>query len=215
MNDADRERRRRQITDAVVELTTKGGLQAATFRTVAEEAGVSVRLVQYYFGTKDQLLRATLGEVALDAVARIRQRTGGMGPDPAPRDLIAAIFDAFMPLDDERRRTMLVFIALRTVALTDPGLGSSQQLGLGRSLIDTIEQHLCVAVDNGTAAPGIDPRSEAVVLVATLTGVANELLAGQLDEDDARRHIAYAMDRAIPAPAAGSRRAGLPPEQID
>ena len=46
----DHEARRRQITDAVVRLTVKGGLPAATFREVAAEAGVSVRLVQYYFG---------------------------------------------------------------------------------------------------------------------------------------------------------------------
>src|SRR5205085_1016450 len=109
-------------------------------------------LVQYYFGTKDQLLRATLGQVGLDAVERVRERTAALAAEPAPRDIIAAIFDAFLPLDDERRRAMLVFIALRTVALTDPALGSSQELGLGRSLIDTVEQHVRLAVHDGTAA---------------------------------------------------------------
>ncbi|MEA3055126.1 MAG: hypothetical protein QOD30_558, partial [Actinomycetota bacterium] len=39
--------RRREITDAVIRITLTGGLHTATFREVAAEAGVSVRLVQY------------------------------------------------------------------------------------------------------------------------------------------------------------------------
>ena len=56
--------RRRQITDAVCRITVKGGLTSATFREVAAEAGVSVRLVQYYFGTKDELMLSTQRHVA-------------------------------------------------------------------------------------------------------------------------------------------------------
>ncbi len=60
----DHRERRREITDAVIRITLKGGLTAATFHEVAAEAGVSVRLVQYYFGTKDELLLATQRDVA-------------------------------------------------------------------------------------------------------------------------------------------------------
>ena len=69
----DHDVRKRQITDAVVRITVKGGLASATFREVAAEAGVSVRLVQYYFGTKDQLLLETQRHVAERSVARIRR----------------------------------------------------------------------------------------------------------------------------------------------
>ena len=56
--------RRRQIIEAVCRITVKGGLASATFREVAAEAGVSVRLVQYYFGTKDELMLSTQRHVA-------------------------------------------------------------------------------------------------------------------------------------------------------
>ena len=69
----DHQIRKRPITDAVVRITVKGGLASVTFREVAAEAGVSVRLVQYYFGTKDQLLLATQQHVAERSVARIRR----------------------------------------------------------------------------------------------------------------------------------------------
>ena len=42
----DHDVRRRQITDAVCRITVRGGVGAATFREVAAEAGVSVRLVE-------------------------------------------------------------------------------------------------------------------------------------------------------------------------
>jgi DNA-binding transcriptional regulator YbjK len=56
----DHDVRKRQITDAVVRITVKGGLASATFREVAAEAGVSVRLVQYYFGLVHSPLDAVL-----------------------------------------------------------------------------------------------------------------------------------------------------------
>ena len=60
----DHAERRRQIVEAVCRITVKGGLASATFREVAAEAGVSVRLVQYYFGTKDELMLSTQRYVA-------------------------------------------------------------------------------------------------------------------------------------------------------
>ncbi|MGE2771299.1 TetR family transcriptional regulator [Rhodococcus sp. 1.20] len=48
----DHEVRQREITDAVRRVIVDGGLAAVTFQSVAAEAGISVRLVQYYFGTK-------------------------------------------------------------------------------------------------------------------------------------------------------------------
>jgi AcrR family transcriptional regulator len=44
----DHEQRRRQITDALLRIAGTRGLQAVTMREVAAEAGVSLRLVQYY-----------------------------------------------------------------------------------------------------------------------------------------------------------------------
>ena len=117
---ADRDARERQITDAVCRITIKGGLQAATFREVAAEAGVSVRLVQYYFGTKDRLLLATQRRVAERSVERIqRLRAGG---SDAPVEVLRTIMRSFIPVDDESRDAMLMFVALVTASLLDPVL---------------------------------------------------------------------------------------------
>jgi TetR/AcrR family transcriptional regulator, transcriptional repressor of bet genes len=186
------EARRRQVMNAVVDLTVAGGLQAATFRTIAERAGVSVRLVQYYFGDKDRLLADTLAHVGRGAVDRIACALDVTGRE-SPREVIETICEQFLPLDEERRRTMLVFITFRTAALTDPGLASSEELGLADSLVATFQQQLQAATPNRTDD---ELRSEAILLAAELAGLANMILAGDVTPEAARRHLRYAIDRA-------------------
>jgi TetR/AcrR family transcriptional repressor of bet genes len=198
MSDADRERRRRQIIDAVVRITTSGGLQAASFRTIANEAGVSVRLVQYYFGTKDQLLADTLAEARKDAVARIQRALEALGPEPTAKERIRTIFEQLLPLDEPRRRAMLVFIAFRTAALTDSTLGSSDTLGLDTSLIDNIRDAIEEAAATGKTREGMDSHHEAVMLVTAMTGIANGMLSGAFDEEEGRDSLEYVLDLTIP-----------------
>jgi len=192
VTDGHTEARRRQIIDAVVDLTVEGGLPAATFRTIADRANVSVRLVQYYFGDKDQLLTDTLAHVGRGAIDRIAARLD-VTDRGSPREVLETICAQFLPLDEERRRTMLVFIAFRTAALTDATLASSQTLGLADSLIATFGEQLRAATPDREDE---HLRSEAILLVAGLTGLANMMLANEVDEHEAVRHLRYAIDRA-------------------
>lgn len=198
MSETNREARREQIIDAVVRITTRGGLQAATFRTVAKEAGVSVRLVQYYFGSKDQLLADSLRQVGMRAAARITDAVERLGPDPPPKDKITTIFEQFLPLDETRREAMLVFIALRTASLTDPSLRSSDEVGLDTSLIAAIEEELERAVADGTTRRGLKPHHEAMMLVTTLSGIANGMLAGTTSDQEGRETLEYVLDLSMP-----------------
>ena len=118
----DHEERRRQIIEALWRITLSGGLNAASFREVAAGAGVSVRLVQYYFGTKDQLLLAALGALADQAGERVLARLAALGPDPSPRAVIHTVLGQFLPADPPRRQAMLLFLAFQTASLTDPSL---------------------------------------------------------------------------------------------
>src|SRR6478672_1509564 len=111
----DHEARRREITDAVCRITVKGGLAAATFREVAAEAGVSVRLVQYYFGSKDELLLATQRHVAQRSIERLRVWIAAT--DGSPRAWLHAFMTSFIPTDDESRVAMLMYVALHTASL--------------------------------------------------------------------------------------------------
>ena len=103
----DHEERRRQIAEALLRTAAKRGLHATGMREVAAEAGVSLRLVQYYFGTKEELLLAAMQHLAAQfgerAMARIRRHKSETGSPASPRDVMAAILTEGLPADDERR----------------------------------------------------------------------------------------------------------------
>ena len=110
----DHEERRRQIAEALLRTAAVRGLHAAGMREVAAEAGVSLRLVQYYFGTKEELLLAAMQYLAARfsarAVARFKEASRSGGP-ASPRDVIAAILAEALPADDERRTFNVVYAA--------------------------------------------------------------------------------------------------------
>jgi AcrR family transcriptional regulator len=66
---------RRAIIQAAVRVVSGQGLAAVTHRAVATEAGVSVALTTYHFGTLDDLLAASLTELARAGAARLADAT--------------------------------------------------------------------------------------------------------------------------------------------
>jgi TetR/AcrR family transcriptional regulator, transcriptional repressor of bet genes len=183
--------RRRQITDAVCRITMKGGLAAATFREVAAEAGVSVRLVQYYFGTKDELLLSTQRHVAERATARMSGRLENEGD--SPRDVLRAILGSFIPVDDESRENMLMFVALHTAALVDPSLARAETREVPNALHRVVRKRLADA----RLRRGVDPDLEAAMLVSVVPSLSQSVLDGSHTPEQARRILDYAIDRAI------------------
>jgi TetR/AcrR family transcriptional regulator, transcriptional repressor of bet genes len=187
----DHEMRKRQITDAVVHITVKGGLAAATFREVAAEAGVSVRLVQYYFGTKDQLLLETQRHVAERSIARIR-RLRAHAKDP-PRDILRTIMRSFVPADDESRDAMLMYIELFTASLLDPMLKRKE----AGEVPDSMRRVFAQQLQRANLRAGVDAEQEALILVVIVTGLSQGVLDGQITPADAFESIDYALDRAL------------------
>lgn len=177
--------------DAVVDVTVAGGLQAATFRTIADRAGVSVRLVQYYFGDKNQLLADTLTYVQTDIAELVALSTVSLGDEPTAREMLETIGEAFLPVDERRRRAMLVFLAFGTAALTDDALQGPSALRRGQGLADVLAQQL----RRVRADEHVD--DDALLLVTTISGLGNGMLAGDVTADHGRRLLTRALDLAL------------------
>jgi TetR/AcrR family transcriptional regulator, transcriptional repressor of bet genes len=189
----DHQLRKRQITDAVIRITVKGGLGSATFREVAAEAGVSVRLVQYYFGTKDQLLLETQRRVAERSVARIRRLLADAGD--TPRDTLRAIMGSFIPVDDESRDAMLMYVALFTASLLDPVLKRTEAAEVPASMRRVFTEQL----GRAKLRAGVDPDREALILLVVVTGLSQGVLDGQITPADAFDAVDYSLNRALRA----------------
>jgi AcrR family transcriptional regulator len=202
----DHEERRRQIADALVRTAATRGLHATGMREVATEAGVSLRLVQYYFGTKEELLLAAMQQLATQfsdrVLARIQQAKE-TGSAARPRDVIAAILAEGLPADDERRTFTLVYTAYLALSLTDPAL-AIRPLARNSSIVsDVIAAQLQAAQADGDMPAGLDPDLEATSLLTMSAGLGTSVLAGQSSAGQAQAVIDYHLRRLFPAyPAA-------------
>jgi AcrR family transcriptional regulator len=206
---ADHDQRRAQITSAARRVIAQDGLAAATFQSVAAEAGISVRLVQYYFGTKRKFLLATHHGVVSDAGARFTRRLSTLGADPAPRDVIRAILTELLPTDADRRRDTIVLNAFHAAALTDSDVGAEDTLGAPRFLVTTIAGQLRRA--RGDAAPsagdtagldtaGLDTAGlDAELIVAGASGLAQTLLVDGAAAERVDALLDRLLDRMVGA----------------
>ncbi|HZB29324.1 MAG TPA: TetR family transcriptional regulator C-terminal domain-containing protein [Streptosporangiaceae bacterium] len=112
----DHETRRREIATALWRVVRRHGVEGATVRAVAAEAGCSPSALRHYFVTQDELLTFTMRLVAENAHARIAAL-----PDIAdPSGRAERVLSELLPLDDERRTETHVWIAFNARALVDP-----------------------------------------------------------------------------------------------
>jgi AcrR family transcriptional regulator len=198
----DHEERRRQIADALVRTAATRGLHAAGMREVAAEAGVSLRLVQYYFGTKEELLLAAMQQLAAQfsdrVLARIR-RTKETEDPASPRDVIAAVLTEALPADDERRTFTVVYTAYLALSLTDPALAINPLVRNSSVVSDVIAAQLRAAQAAGDMPGRLDPDLEALSLLTMSAGLGTSVIVGQSTAGQAQAVIDYHLDRLFPA----------------
>jgi AcrR family transcriptional regulator len=198
----DHEERRRHIADALLRMAATRGLHATGIREVAAEAGVSVRLVQYYFGTKEELLLSAMQQLAVQfgerALTRIRRNKEEGGP-ASPRDVIAAILTEGLPVDDERRTFTIVYTAYLALSLTDPALAITPLVRNSNAVIDVVAAQLRAAQAAGDTPARMDPDLEAFSLLAMSAGLGTSVIVGETSAAQAQAVIDYHLHRLFPA----------------
>ncbi|MGW8567887.1 TetR/AcrR family transcriptional regulator [Isoptericola sp. NPDC055881] len=212
----DHDQRRRQITDACRRVVARDGLEAATFQAVAAESGVSVRLVQYYFGNKHGLLVATHRAVIEGSAARFGVREpGGVAGDaaaplPPPRAVLRAVLAGLLPLDGARRADAVVLAAFHAAALTNEAVTSEDLRGAPRALVDLVAgQVLRARGDDEGTVPGSGPgtgsgsgaddpaRLDAELVLASAAGLTQGILARHVDGETALAVVDRLLDHVV------------------
>jgi AcrR family transcriptional regulator len=180
----DHDARRAELAVAVWAVVRRDGIEHASVRAVAAEAGCSPGSLRHYFPTQSELLAAALQVV----VERIEARLAALGRDPDPRRAARQVLHELLPLDAERRAENEVWLAFTARALVDPPLRRmhAEMDGALRSACTGIAEALAVA----------DPDLEGERLHALVDGLCvHAALAGdRLPADRIRavldRHLA-------------------------
>ncbi|MFI0466605.1 TetR/AcrR family transcriptional regulator [Saccharopolyspora sp. 5N102] len=141
----DHDQRRAELVRAAWAVISRDGIEGATVRKVADEAGVSVGGLRHYFDSQRGLLRFAAEAVATNAGARLAEHRRNERPGMRRAQLL---LEELLPLDDERRVEVDVWSACLMRARVDHSLD-----GLRKTAWEG-ERHVCrIAVADCCAVP--------------------------------------------------------------
>lgn len=152
----DHDVRREELAAAVWRLVSREGLEAATTRRVAAEAGWSTGALAHYFAGKEDLLRFAFGLV----VERWRSRVAAAGE----ADRARAMLMAALPLDAERRAEVRIWFSFLGLALARPELAAEQR--------DAYRRWRAALADALRERGHADPQGDATALIALVDGLS-------------------------------------------
>ena len=99
--------RRQELAQALWRIVRRDGIDRISVRAVAAEAGTSPGALRHYFATQDELAAFAL-QAVVDAInGRLTELLPGLGRAAAG----VAVLEQYLPLDDQRRGEMAVYLA--------------------------------------------------------------------------------------------------------
>ncbi|MFJ9207927.1 TetR/AcrR family transcriptional regulator [Streptomyces sp. NPDC102264] len=191
----DHAERRTEIAEALVRVAGRHGLHTVGMRDVAAEAGVSLRLVQYYFETKEKLLLFGLQHLTGKFGERVATRLKATGDRPGPRATIEALLMVALPTDEESRTFHYVLTSYAILAVNDAALAAQPFIKDPDAAEDTVAELLRQAQEAELLRPGVDPRLEAAGLLAMSAGLGTGILVGQRGPESAAAVLEHHLDR--------------------
>ncbi|WP_405875060.1 TetR/AcrR family transcriptional regulator [Streptomyces sp. NBC_00005] len=191
----DHAERRTEIAEALVRVAGRRGLHAVGMRDVAAEADVSLRLVQYYFETKEKLLLFGLQLLAERFGERVAARVAAAGDGPDPRAVVEALLMEALPTDEESRTFHLLYTSYAVLAMTDEALAAQPFIRNPDAAEQALTALLRQAEEAGLLYPGAEARLEAVSLLAISAGLGSSVLVGQRSPEAAGEVLRHQLDR--------------------
>jgi AcrR family transcriptional regulator len=182
---------RERILAAAHDCLARVGYERITTRRIAEEAGVNIATLHYYFGTKEALLTEATRYAYRQSEQALR---GAINAAPnAPAALEAALTETWRLVSD-RPGILRYDLAVRAFRDEDARREVSTIYAVYRRLTEEIlEKHVA---SGGALAPGMAVGTLAHYIVAAVDGVVLQYaITG--DEDAARFSLALILDHAL------------------
>jgi AcrR family transcriptional regulator len=161
----DHDERRLELVDATWRIIARLGIEGATMREIALEAGFANGALKPYFPTKDTLLEFAFGHVFNRTNQRIATVTEGKTGMPALRAFCLEV----LPLDEERVNEARIVIPFWQKAINDPQKAQIHQQSMEEWLA-AIRQYLAEAREAGDINAAVDDDTLASQLLNMLLG---------------------------------------------
>ncbi len=151
--------RRREIALAVYRVIARDGVEAASMRAIAREAGCTTGSLTHHFADRRELLDHAVGMAVDESMQRLVTTARGEG--------LRAALAQFLPLDEHRRQENAVWLVGIAAAVRDPELADrlSRRYAAANALLadelrsrlreegrDTAEEEVSMLVDEVLSA---------------------------------------------------------------
>jgi AcrR family transcriptional regulator len=163
----DHDERRAELVAAAGRLIARNGLEAATVRAIAAEAGCSTGVLDHYFADKDDLLLQALAashQRISDRFARVARGRRGLAA-------VRALLADNLPTDASRRDETRLEVQFWARSLGDRALLEVQRREMG-AFRRALGRHLEEAVADGETAAGVDADDALDRLLALMDGLS-------------------------------------------
>lgn len=167
----DHEKQRKMVAAAAIRVIRDHGLEHATVRNIAKEAGLSVGSMRHYFATQAELFAFCMNLFA----DRVQQRVEALQMNESVLQNMKNLLLQFLPLDEDRKIEMEVWFSFTAKVLVYPEL---------KKLSDQMHQGMYMSAQfviqelqtQGLADPDMDAGVETEKLYALIDGLAIHML---------------------------------------
>ncbi|MEW8977687.1 MAG: TetR/AcrR family transcriptional regulator [Symbiobacterium sp.] len=181
---------RTRIAEAMWRVILKSGMEGATVRKIAAEAGMSAGALRHYFKTQDDLLVYAMRLVNERVEKRIRQLVSE--PLPPVAKAVRLLLE-LVPLDGERRAEMDVWFSFMEYVRHRKDLSDVPE----NRMHSFIREVLGYLDREGILQEGLDLALEAERLYAVIDGLAVHALLepGRLRPEEMERVVRTSVER--------------------
>ncbi|MFD1451799.1 TetR/AcrR family transcriptional regulator [Oceanobacillus sojae] len=116
----DHQKRKIQIAETTWKVIVEEGLEQATVRKIAQASDLSVGAVRHYFASQSELLHFSMELVSERVIQRAKERK--FSKEQNPLEFVAERIYEVLPIDEERKIEMEVWLAFSAKVLIDKTL---------------------------------------------------------------------------------------------
>ncbi|MCR3748709.1 transcriptional regulator, TetR family [Lentzea californiensis] len=186
--------RRQAVAEAVFRVVVRDGVEQASLRNVAVEAGLAIGSIRHYFDSHDEMIVFAVEALIQSTEHRVLAHVRSLQDRSDPRRPAERVLSEVLPLDGRRRDEAVLWLAFVTAARTRPSLvPHAERLYDGlRSLCRRV---LTVMTEAGSIAATHDVDLEAERLASLLNGITvdgvlhSDRMTPELTVSLLRRHL--------------------------
>lgn len=163
--------RRLEVSSAAWQVIIREGLDRTSMRAIAQELGCTTGVVTHHFRDKQELILFALNQVTQHlqtAMQNAMEKVSGV-------EQLVEMLSAFLPLDNERRDILKVWVAFLGYAVGRESLMAEHQR-CAAQLREVIIQELKDLRSAKLIRADVEPEIEANVLLALVNGVSLDSL---------------------------------------